>query len=397
MESALYNYLHGDTVNEHEHLLTLLHAQSVGLLATRINAYHTPLVEGYILNDEVRAEDLVAFFSSDPQGSIIAAELLSQLIENFHAEVAPNDHRRYEIPLIKDFSLSEVSFAGQTKIKKLIEWIESSMQPGSAVVSERVGFDFMRISNDNVLNMAKPLDFLSQYYSPTAALSKALRVISALGKPEQSPKLNFYLCVTLFKQYLEQRNDSGPDVFLDFAERMSIVRDSSISQLPSQSLLQYRDVYALLATAEMSLSENEQQFFAPWYVAIAEALCRYLEKPTPAKLHFLQFKSGFIHDIPVLVGCLSKTVNDPALTKQFSTVLMANAIKSDNHLKESSAIELSTLIDAMEHLVDWPNVLKMSGRKAENTLVKYFGFRDSFGQYLSSNGRRQALDSDLGL
>jgi len=396
MDAELISYLNGDFAHQNEHPVALLRANEIGPLATRITAYHTPLIEAYLLNDEVSTEDLIGFFDSHEQGSIIATELFSQLIENYYSQVEASHVYKYEIPLLKDFSITDLSFNGQCKVKRLVEWLEKTLTPDSKVVRERVGFAFSRIANDSVLDKNKPFLLLSLYYPPSEALAKALKIVSAIGKPEQAPKHCFYACVKTLNEYLYDRGTDEHGAFARNSNMLQVVREHNLNYISSASMLQYRDVFALLVTQDLEFSDEEKAFFKPWYVGIAQTLCRFLEKCTPAKLHFLQM-NDLTHDIPGLSASLSRVVEDDGLCRQFTSVLVANLLKSTDHLKESTPKDRCRLIETMEHSLDWPLVIKLSGRVGESNLVSFFGYRDSFGQYLSSKGRRQALDHDLGV
>ncbi len=396
MDAGLISYLNGDFADESQHLIALLRTHEVGALATRITAYHTPLIEAYLLNDEISADDLINFFDSHEHGSIVASELFSQLIENYYSQVEASHIYKYEIPLLKDFTITDLSFTGQCKVKRLAEWLECTLTPESKVVRERVGYAFNRVSNDSVIDKNKPFSLLSLYYPPAEALTKALKIVSSIGTAEKAPKHCFYACVKTLDSYLSERRTDEQGAFSRSKELLEVVRQYNLEYISSAFMLHYRDVFALLVTQEIEFSDEEKAFFKPWYAGIAQALCKFLEKCTPAKLHFLQM-NDLTYDIPGLAGALTRVVEDEVLSRQFSSVLMANLLKSTDHLKESTAKDRCRLIDTMEHSLDWPLVIKLSGRVGESNLVSVFGYRDSFGQYLSGKGRRQALDHDLGV
>lgn len=396
MDAELISYLNGDFTNENQHLIALLRTHEVGALATRITAYHTPLVEAYLLNDGISADDLINFFDSHEHGTIVASELFSQLIENYYSKVEASHVYKYEIPLLKDFSITNLSYTGQCKVKCLAEWLERTLTPDSKVVRERVGYAFSRIPNDSVLDKNKTFSLLSLYYPPAEALSKALKIVSSLGSAENAPKHCFYASVKTLDRYLSERRTDEQGAFSRAKELLEVVRAHNLNHINSAVILHYRDVFALLITQDIEFNDDEKAFFKPWYAGIAQTLCKFLEKCTPAKLHFLQM-NDLTYDIPGLAAALTRVVEDDMLCRQFSSVLMANLLKSTNHLKESTPKDRCRLIETMEHSLDWPLVIKLSGRVGESNLVSFFGYRDSFGQYLSSKGRRHALDHDLGV
>lgn len=394
MKNTLLNYLNGVSGNDSEHLYTLMSNLGVNELAQRIQQYHTPMIEGFILNDEINTDEFFRFIESQPSGVIIASELVAQLLE----QQRPGDPLDRNIPLIAGYSHELLSPSGFAKVTRLIEWVIGHANPSSGIVYERPGFSMIRQQANEALKNNRPLSLTSCFFGPDAATRKGLELIMAISTSGDAPKHAFYLSVQVFKKYFDLRSsaDTDPDQALNtFKHDLLALREFNIAALSTELHLQHRNIYPVLMTIDLELSEAERDFFRPWYTAIAQAICTHLEHPSVAKLHFLQFRNGLMGEVPRLCLGFGKVLDDDVLIRNIHTVLMASVIKSVNHLKSSKQEEREGLINQVERGVDWKQLLKMVGKTGEKTLIDYFGYRESYGANLSSKGKRSALTNDL--
>lgn len=394
MKNTLLNYLNGVSGNDSEHLYTLMSNLGVNELAQRIQQYHTPMIEGFILNDEINADEFFRFIESQPSGVIIASELVAQLLE----QQRPGDPLDRNIPLIAGYSHELLSPSGFAKVTRLIEWVIGHANPSSGIVYERPGFSMIRQQANEALKNNRPLSLTSCFFGPDVATRKGLELIMAISTSGDAPKHAFYLSVQVFKKYFDLRSSADTDsdhALNTFKHDLMALREFNIAALSKEPHLQHRNIYPVLMTIELDLSESEKAFFTPWYTAVAQAMCTHLERPSVAKLHFLKFRNGLLGEVPRLCLGFSKYLNDQPLIRNIHTILMANVIKADSHLKSSTPDEREVLISQVEMGVDWKQLLKIVGKTGEKTLIDYFGYRESYGPSLSSTGKRSALVSDL--
>jgi hypothetical protein len=394
MKNSLIDYLNGASGNDSEHLYTLMSNLGVNELAQRIHQYHTPMIEGFILNDEVNADEFFRFIESLPAGVVIASELVAQLLEQ-QRPGEPSDRR---IPLVAGYSHELLSPAGVAKVTRLINWVIEHANPSSGIVYERPGYSMIRQQANEALKNNRPLSLTSYFFGPDSSVKKGWELIMAISTPGDAPKHAFYLGAQVFKKYFDLRSnaDIDPDQALNtFKHDLMALRELNIAALSAEPHLQHRNIYPVLMTIELDLSEAEKTFFSPWYTAVGQAICTHLERPSVAKLHFLQLRNGLLGEVPRMCLGFSKVLHDDALICNIHTILMANVIKSDGHLKSSNPDEREALISQVEMGVDWKQLLKIVGKTGEKTLINYFGYRESYGSSLSSTGKRNALVSDL--